>query len=195
MLTVSGNPVDNAALQIGFDIEYQPARTDASSLSGARAGSGQVSAGQVPQLGFDWNHVIAYGQSQSIGAATSAITTTASAYHKTFGVGPKMTKPSLADNDDDGTTKALVEDNEVNITGGQIYGETSCSGFARHAARLLSRRGPVPVFFASAAGRGGYRVDQLDPGSAWYDNLPYHAEAAHDAADDADLTHAVSFVM
>ncbi|HAV5374710.1 TPA: hypothetical protein JI078_18770, partial [Acinetobacter baumannii] len=51
-------------------------------------------------------------------------------------------------------------------------GETPCSGAANYASRaMLLENGIKPedhVIFASTAGHGAYRIDQLEKGTAWY---------------------------
>lgn len=130
-----------------------------------------------------------YGQSNELGAENTAITTTPSAVHRTFNVGPKMTKPAISGGllADDGTEKFLVEDNSVPITG-SIYGETWCSGFARWFSANADKG---VSWFASAAGRSGYSLQQLEMGSAWFPNLVYHVQQAKTLAAAAGQTYAL----
>ncbi len=146
----------------------------------------------------DWNHALGYGQSNDLGSANAAVVNSSpSSYHKTFNVGPKMTKPGLAGNNHDGSIKALVEDDVSPTTGssGSTYGETKCSSFARHFSRLASRNGNAPTWFASVAGKGGTALSGIGIGTTWIKNLEYHVRAAKAAADTAGKSYGVSTVL
>ena len=80
--------------------------------------------------------------------------------------------------------KPLVEDQiRPSPDGKHDRTETPCSGAANHASALMvAENGLDPashMIFASAAGPGDFRIDQLDHNSAWYsETLLLHIEAA-----------------
>ncbi|ROH88671.1 hypothetical protein ED208_12695 [Stagnimonas aquatica] len=117
---------------------------------------------------------IGTGQSLSVGAtAQPAISLTQPYANITFGSGPKSSKAgSTGNNNSPGTSsvKPLVEDN-LAADGGSNRGETYCSGLANSACDYYAiENGGDPtslVVFASTAGHGGYRLDELDFGASW----------------------------
>ncbi|WP_010604017.1 sialate O-acetylesterase [Pseudoalteromonas maricaloris] len=117
------------------------------------------------------NHVIAYGQSLSVGAAGKPVISLNQPYNNlTFNGGPRAFNGTEYDFL---PLKPLAEDENPAPDGSSTRGETVCSGFANLASTLLAEAGLNPlehVILASAAGHGGYRVSQLEKGTAWYNN-------------------------
>lgn len=149
-------------------------------------------------LSAGWNHVLGYGQSLAIGAdATPIITSVASSYHRTFGVGVKMTNPTLGGlvaSQDDGTTKALVEDTNSPFTG--TTGETSLSAFTRaFSSRYARAKGAPPIWFASTAGRGGRAIREIDNFTTQYQNFIYHVTTAKTRATELGLAYACPIIL
>lgn len=144
-----------------------------------------------------WLHLVGYGQSNSVGAdATPVLTTVASAHHKTFNVGPKMSKPGISGggNPDDEAIKALVEDDESPIGSG-TYGETHLSSTVREYTRRALLRAPgIQTWFASSAGLSSTPIVDLMDASVWYQNLLYHMTAAKREANALGLTYAVAAI-
>ena len=117
------------------------------------------------------NHVIAYGQSLSVGAAGKPVISLNQPYNNlTFTGGPRAFNGTEYDFL---PLKPLAEDENPAPDGSSTRGETVCSGFANLASTLLAEAGLNPldhVILASAAGHGGYRVSQLEKGTTWYNN-------------------------
>jgi hypothetical protein len=116
------------------------------------------------------NHILAYGQSLSMGGwAVTAISTTQPYSNVTFNGGPRAWTGSAYDFT---AFKPLVEDAVVPTPDGSSEnGETLCSGAANFAVTLNVAAGAQPadhIILASAAGHGGYAISQLAKGSAWY---------------------------
>ncbi|EMI3867373.1 hypothetical protein ILT31_05720 [Acinetobacter baumannii] len=113
------------------------------------------------------NHMLFYGQSLSVGATATTILSTSQPYlNKTFNTGPRM---------DSAATSVIPLVEQFNNPSSDDYnnrGETPCSGAANYASRaMLLENGIKPedhVIFASTAGHGAYRIDQLEKGTAWY---------------------------
>ncbi|WP_427225904.1 sialate O-acetylesterase [Acinetobacter baumannii] len=113
------------------------------------------------------NHILFYGQSLSVGATATTILSTSQPYsNKTFSTGPRM---------DSAATSVIPLVEQFNNPSSDDYnnrGETPCSGAANYASRaMLLENGIKPedhVIFASTAGHGAYRIDQLEKGTAWY---------------------------
>ncbi len=138
------------------------------------------------------NHLLFYGQSLSIGAtATTILSTTQPYQNKTFASGPR------AAGNDYSAMKPLVEDALPAPDGASNRGETVCSGAANYATSLAALAGRDPashVIFASTAGHGGYRIDQLNKGTAWYPQLVAHAAGAH-ALNADHAVHAIGWIQ
>lgn len=123
------------------------------------------------------NHLLFYGQSLGVGATATTILSASQPYfNKTFNTGPR--KDSAAD-----FVIPLVEQfNNPASDAGTNRGETCCSGAANYASRaMMLENGIKPqnhMIFASAAGHGGYRIDQLEKGTAWYDFFISHVVEA-----------------
>lgn len=135
------------------------------------------------------NQIVFYGQSLSVGAAAGSLISVTQPYSNvTFSGGPRAWNGS---DWDFGPFKPLVEDEVAPAPDGSSNRkETPCSGAANYASTALALSGVSPdnhVILASAAGRGGYRIDQLEKGAAWYNNLIAHINGAHDLETDHAL--------
>ncbi|WP_104488832.1 sialate O-acetylesterase [Acinetobacter indicus] len=121
-------------------------------------------------LTLEINHVLSYGQSLSMGATATAVLSTTQPYaNLTFNTGPRKDTEATS-------VISLVEQfNNPSIDGYANRGETHCSGLANYASRaMMLENGINPqdhVIFASTAGHGGYTIDQLKKGAAWYSVL------------------------
>jgi len=164
-------------------------------------GAGEIPAALPEPLSepVEWrafNHLLFYGQSLSVGAAAGAVLSTTQPYYNvTFAGGPRAW--TGAEWDFSGL-KLLVEDAiSPAPDGGGNRAETPCSGAANLASTLLALAGVNPedhVVLASTAGRGGYRINQLEKGTPWYPNFLAHVQGAHDL--DADhAVHAVGWLQ
>lgn len=178
---------------LGFNIETQVL---VGSL--AVAGSSGITRhwqGELPSelkpIAEDINHILFYGQSLSVGATGTPVLSTTQPYSNlTFNGGPR------AYNGDYSAMKPLVEDAlSPAPDGGTNRGETSCSGAANYASELGAiENGKDPALhaiFASTAGHGGYRIDQLEKGSAWYSYVTNHISNAKTLSDSASKSYAV----
>jgi hypothetical protein len=152
---------------IGFDSEKQQVL-----LAGAGAAATQLSASQPlvdPPIAKGINHVIAYGQSLSVGStATPAISTTQPYSNITFDAGPRANNNGAYDY---APFRPLTEFNDSV----EPLGETICSGAANFALTLAAiQNGITPsshVILASSAGQGGAGINGLKKGSAQYNNV------------------------
>ncbi|EPJ4961929.1 sialate O-acetylesterase, partial [Acinetobacter baumannii] len=123
------------------------------------------------------NHMLFYGQSLSVGATATTILSTSQPYFNvTFNTGPR--KDSAAN-----SVIPLIEQfNNPSSDGYDNRGETCCSGAANYASRaMMLENGIAPkdhVIFASTAGHGGYRIDQLEKGTDWYNFFIEHVSEA-----------------
>ncbi|WP_041172307.1 sialate O-acetylesterase [Acinetobacter baumannii] len=123
------------------------------------------------------NHILFYGQSLSVGATATTILSTSQPYFNvTFDTGPR--KDSAAN-----SVIPLIEQfNNPSSDGYDNRGETCCSGAANYASRaMMLENGIDPkdhVIFASTAGHGGYRIDQLEKGTDWYNFFIEHVSEA-----------------
>lgn len=143
------------------------------------------------------NHLLFYGQSLSVGAQGTPILSTTQPYNNiTFNGGPRAWTGSA---NDFSAFKPLVED-AVNPApdGSAGRGETPCSGAANYASTLASvENGIAPanhVILASTAGHGGYRINQLTKGTAWYAKLILHISSAK-ALNTNYALHAVAWMQ
>ncbi|MFY5442449.1 sialate O-acetylesterase, partial [Acinetobacter baumannii] len=124
-----------------------------------------------------YNHLLFYGQSLSVGATATTILSTSQPYFNvTFNTGPR--KDSAAN-----SVIPLIEQfNNPSSDGYDNRGETCCSGAANYASRaMMLENGIAPkdhVIFASTAGHGGYRIDQLEKGTDWYNFFIEHVSEA-----------------
>lgn len=144
-----------------------------------------------------YNHIIAYGQSLSIGSRGQPAISTSQPYgNMTFAGGPRAW---------DGTNyswsplKPLVEDSVSPAPdGGTNRGETICSGMANYCTTLRAIDGHDPedfVALASAAGNGGYQIDQLEKGTSVYNTrFLEHVSQAH-AIDPDHAVHVVAWLQ
>lgn len=143
-----------------------------------------------------YNHLLFYGQSLSIGANSGPVISTSQPYSNvTFNGGPRAWNGTTWDF---GAFKALVEDAVSPAPdGGTDRRETPCSGAANFASTLMAQRGVQPsshVVLASTAGRGGYRINQLNKGTSWYLNLIAHVNGAR-ALNTDYAVHAVCWLQ
>lgn len=128
------------------------------------------------------NHIIAYGQSLSVGAQGRPPLSTSQPYSNvTFQGGPRAYN---------GTAfvwaplKPLVEDQVAPAPDGLTNrGETICSGAANYATTLRALDGYLPSehpIMASSAGYGGASISFLEKGNSWYANtFLNHITQAH----------------
>lgn len=132
------------------------------------------------------NHVLGLGQSLMSGATALPPLSTAQSYgHVTFAGGPRAWNGSAWTY---APLRALTED-AVNPApdGGSNRGETPLSGFAAATTEELLARGEIATaaehrLLASVASHGGYRLDQLAHGTAWYAVLEAHLTQGHTLA-------------
>lgn len=143
-------------------------------------------------------HFLAYGQSLSVGANSGALVSTSQPFSNvTFIGGPRAWSGSAAAF---GTFKPLVEDSTNPAPDGNTgRGETPCSGAANYASVIAAREFGIDpadhVILASTAGRGGWRIDQLDKGNEWYaDNFLRHVQEAV-ALEPDYACHAVDWIQ
>lgn len=147
-------------------------------------------AGTEP-VAKDINHFLFYGQSLSVGAAAGPVLSTAQPYSNiTFNGGPRAAAGDYS------AFKPLVEDAiSPAPDGGGNRSETPCSGAANYAVELAAMEGGVQpsshVVLASTAGHGGYSIDQLKKGTAWYQKVIDHVTAAKTLATTAAKSYAV----
>ncbi len=139
------------------------------------------------------NHLLFYGQSLSIGATAIPVLSTTQPYSNiTFAGGPRAAANNYS------AFKPLVEDALPATDGASNRGETPCSGAAAWATTLAARDGIAPsshIILSSAAGHGGYRLDQLNKASAWYtSNLKPHIQGAKNLQADYAL-HAFAWMQ
>ena len=123
------------------------------------------------------NHILFYGQSLSVGATATTILSTSQPYfNKTFNTGPR--KDSAATS----VIPLVEQSNNPSSDGSANRGETCCSGAANYASRAMQIENGVDpashVIFASTAGHGSYRIDQLEKGTAWYSFFIEHVSEA-----------------
>lgn len=136
-----------------------------------------ISSGTSKPTVAAFNHLLFYGQSLSVGAtATDLLSTTQPYFNKTFNTSPRQDTVATS-------VIPLVEQfNNPASDGGTDRGETQCSGAANYASRAMQLENGINpanhVIFASTAGHGGYRIDQLEKGTAWYDFMLSHVTKA-----------------
>lgn len=175
-----------------------PGLSDPAITTGVATAQGEptpLAASLVP-VTSDKNHMLFYGQSLSVGAAAGAVLSVAQPYSNiTFQGGPRAYDGSAYSW---GPFKALVED-EVSPApdGGTNRKETCCSGAANYATTLAALDGIDPashVILASTAGHGGYRIDQLESGTAWWAVFQNHVSEAY-ALDTNYACHALCWLQ
>ncbi len=170
-----------------------------------------LTTGDVPVLfgSAGWQHVISDGQSLSAGHNSQpALSTSQPYYNLTFGSGVRSGKAGNgygAVNTSPGvsTAKALVEeDSSVGspaADGATAEGETVLSGMTSRCNELAAVEDGIDpselIFFASAAGHGGYSITSLNKGSAWYGLLIDQVTAAKALATAASKSFAVPAVV
>ncbi|MCU4331945.1 hypothetical protein [Acinetobacter pittii] len=132
-------------------------------------------------LTLEINHILSYGQSLSVGAtATTLLSTSQPYFNKTFSKGPRL--DPLGAGETLSVIPLVEQFNSPSSDGYSNRGETHCSGMANYASRaMMLENGIDPashVIFASTAGHGGYTIDQLKKGSAWYSVFINHVNKA-----------------
>lgn len=142
-------------------------------------------------LVLEINHVLSYGQSLSMGATATAILSAIQMYSNiTFNTGPRMDTPATS------VIPLIEQFNNPSADGYANRGETHCSSLANYASRaMMFENGIDPtkhVIFASTAGHGGYTIDQLKKGSAWYSVFINHVNKAKEL--NADKSYHVPVV-
>ncbi|HCA4923512.1 TPA: SGNH/GDSL hydrolase family protein [Acinetobacter baumannii] len=124
------------------------------------------------------NHMLWYGESFSVGQkGTPPISVQQPYSNITFDSTVRLINGTAT------ATKSLVEDAGTDNPPVQVsQGETCCSGAANYASRaMMLENGIDPnahIIFASTAGHGSYRIDQLVKASAWYPTLINHVTQA-----------------
>lgn len=167
-----------------FPAVTQPAQADQSEQPKP------LPAGTEP-VAKDINHFLFYGQSLSVGAQGTPVLSTTQPYSNiTFNGGPRAAAGDYS------AFKPLVEDAiSPPPDGGGNRGETPCSGAANYAVELAAiEDGLKPsshVVLASTAGHGGYSIDQLKKGTAWYQKVIDHVTAAKALATTAAKSYSV----
>lgn len=151
--------------------------------------------GNKVSIDADINHYLFYGQSLSVGAAGQPVLTTTQPYaNVTFRGGPRS---DLNEVDD---FKPLVEDADPAPDGGTNRGETVCSSAGNMVTRLIGTENNWTYqqagydMLVSTAGHGGYRIDQLDKGTAWYDYVTAHIQGGFDVSQVYNKTYALHAV-
>ncbi|WP_336956699.1 sialate O-acetylesterase [Acinetobacter johnsonii] len=149
----------------------------AAGLNTSQLGKKQYKYFEQKPLVQEINHILSYGQSLSMGATATTLLSSSQPYHNlTFNTGPRKDTEATS-------VIPLVEQfNNPSIDGYTNRGETHCSGMANYASRaMMLENGINPqdhVIFASTAGHGGYTIDQLKKGSAWYSIFIDHVNKA-----------------
>ncbi|AQS46553.1 hypothetical protein BMG03_01100 [Thioclava nitratireducens] len=163
---------------------------------GIDATSFSVEELSAPVDAAEYNHLLFYGQSLSVGAASGSVISVSQPYSNvTFNGGPRAWDGAAFDFS---AFKPLVEDAVSPAPdGGTNRQETPCSGAANFASTVLAADGIAPtdhVILASTAGHGSYRIDQLDKASAWYPNLIAHVTGAQ-ALNSDHAVHALCWMQ
>lgn len=164
-------------LEIGFDLYAEP----------------QALQATMP-VASGWNHVLAYGQSNSNGGLSGAVLNdTPSATHLTFDVGPKAAPAITGGNNPAAGTKAMVEDDvsPINGTTGSVYKDTGLWQFGEE----FTTRHADTTLFLSTAGVGGGRLNSITASAPWYQAMTYHVTQAKAYADAAEVSYGVSAVL
>ncbi|MEO9300552.1 hypothetical protein ABI223_02145 [Acinetobacter pittii] len=156
--------------------------------------NGSGSSNNKPQVKA-YNHMLWYGESFSVGQKGMPQISNSQPYaNLTFNSTVRMIDGNAT------STKPLVEDAGTNNPPIQTtQGETPCSGAANYASRaLLLKHGILPenhVIFASTAGHGSYRIDQLEKASDWYPRLLLHVSRAMEVCGTDYKVQVINFVQ
>lgn len=131
----------------------------------------------VRPLVLDVNHFLFYGQSLSVGATATTVLSASQPYlNTTFNTSPRMDSAATS------VIPLIEQFNNPSSDGYNNRGESPCSGAANYASRSMARNlGINPkdhIIFCSTAGHGGYRIDQLEKGTAWYNFFIKHITEA-----------------
>lgn len=161
--------------------------------SGLTFQTAPVEKGDKQSIDMEHNHFIFSGQSLSVGATGKPVISTSQPYDNlTFDGGPRSDLDELTG------FKPLVEDeNSPAPDGGTNRGETCCSGAANFTTHLIESEDGIAydqqgyAIVSSTVGHGGYRIDQLYKGSAWYDYYTAHVQAGFDLSQAQGKTYAV----
>lgn len=141
------------------------------------------------------NHILFYGQSLSIGAAGNPPLSTSQPYSNiTFNSSVRFLNQAATG------VKPLSEETGIAaLPSTTNQGETACSGAANYASRAMMLENSIApenhVIFASTGGYGGYRIDQLEKGSAWYPNFINHVVKAKELVGDDYKVQVVCWVQ
>lgn len=113
----------------------------------------------IPPCPQEVIHFLLHGQSLAVGVkGQPAISLTQPYSNVAFDKGPRAIPDQIRD------LKPLVEDNTEAPDGQTDAGETACSGCANYFTQL----GGTQIVLASCAGHSGWRIDQLNKGTEWY---------------------------
>lgn len=141
------------------------------------------------------NHFLFSGQSLSVGANGQPVLSTSQPYGNiTFTGGPR------SDLDELSSFKPLVEDNNLAPDGAANRGETVVSGAANFVTELIEQENGLSHtshsydLLGSTVGHGGYRIDQLNKGSAWYEYLISHVQAGFDLAQEENKSYSLQAI-
>jgi hypothetical protein len=130
----------------------------------------------------DYVHFLFSGQSLSIGAQGLPILSTTQPYdNKTFEGGPRSQSYQL---------NAFID--LVEFEDG-TRGETPCSGAANYVVELAGAHA-VHDMISSTVGEGGYKIRQLNKGSAQYQLLLDHVQAGMDLSGAEGKTYSVRVI-
>lgn len=175
---------ENGKILIGWDkLKDEPIGGSGSGGSSYVGGSNYVPYKyDVRAVEVQKNHILSYGQSLSVGAQGLPVISNSQPYsNETFGfVANGITYSSPRMDVAATLVRPLYEVQYSPSSDGynNSRGETHCSGLANyssyHMATKYGRNPSTHVIFASTAGHGGYRIDQLKKGSAWYSVLMNH---------------------
>ncbi|BFM80270.1 hypothetical protein HLH91_18035 [Acinetobacter baumannii] len=141
------------------------------------------------------NHMLWYGESFSVGQkGTPPISVQQPYSNLTFDSTVRLINGTAT------ATKPLVEDAGINNPPvSTTQGETCCSGAANYASRaMMLENGIDPnnhVIFASTAGHGSYRIDQLEKGTAWYPTLINHVTQAMSIVGPDYKVQCINFIQ
>ncbi|USU08904.1 hypothetical protein NF700_00845 [Sphingomonadaceae bacterium OTU29MARTA1] len=149
-------------------------------------------------------HIIAYDQSNTSGAdSTPILTASPSIYHRTFGVGPKMTMPGIVGaggapgtNPHDGTIKLYREDTVSPIATAAGMGQSPIGpAMASASRRLYARGGAFQQFFGSYAGFPGTTIDNIERGAPWFENYLYHIAKAKEHTEAIGFRYSTGVIL
>lgn len=187
---------------IAYDVANRKAIIDGVTNAPQPTPGEKVAVKPIPRA---LNHSLGYGQSLEAGAnptggnvtLPTVVSTTQPYYNKTFAGGPRAYTGSAFSFT---PLKALVED-AVNPAPdeGTNRGETPSSGAANYASTLAAiEYGVDPaqhVILSSTAAHGGWRIDQLEKGQAWYADVFLNHATQAKAINSDYACHTVRWVQ